>query len=42
LFSDELKGLVELGLLQTDGVGVRLSSRGRLLGNQVFVRFLPD
>jgi oxygen-independent coproporphyrinogen-3 oxidase len=41
-FSTELKDLVELGLLQTYGDGVRLSERGRLLGNQVFLRFLPE
>ncbi|MGD9048858.1 MAG: radical SAM family heme chaperone HemW [Anaerolineae bacterium] len=41
-FPDEIKELAGLGLLHTDGNGVRLTSRGRLLGNQVFVRFLPD
>jgi oxygen-independent coproporphyrinogen-3 oxidase len=41
-FSDELKELTELGLLRTNGGGVRLSARGRLLGNQVFLRFLPE
>jgi oxygen-independent coproporphyrinogen-3 oxidase len=41
-FSDEITELVDLGLLQTDGGGVRLSARGRLLGNQVFLRFLPE
>jgi oxygen-independent coproporphyrinogen-3 oxidase len=40
-FSDEIKELVDLDLLQTDGGGVRLTARGRLLGNQVFLRFLP-
>jgi oxygen-independent coproporphyrinogen-3 oxidase len=29
------------GLLAVDEVGIRLTQRGRLLGNQVFMRFLP-
>jgi coproporphyrinogen III oxidase-like Fe-S oxidoreductase len=29
-----------LGLLETDGEWVRLSRRGRLLGNEVFERFV--
>jgi oxygen-independent coproporphyrinogen-3 oxidase len=41
-FSDEVKELVDLGLLQTDGGAVKLTARGRLLGNQVFLRFLPE
>ena len=41
-FPDEIKELAALGLLHFDGSGVRLTSRGRLLGNQVFMRFLPD
>lgn len=36
---DELCGL---GLLTKDGDWVRLTRRGRLLGNEVFVRFLPS
>jgi oxygen-independent coproporphyrinogen-3 oxidase len=38
----ELENLVGLGLLVDNGEQVRLSERGRLLGNQVFGRFLPD
>ena len=36
-----LSELVAQGLLEVDGRGVRLTGRGRLLGNQVFGRFLP-
>jgi oxygen-independent coproporphyrinogen-3 oxidase len=32
--------LIELGLLQRDAIGVRLTERGRMLGNQVFMRFV--
>ena len=35
-------GLIENGLLQRDGNFVRLTSRGRLLSNEVFERFLRD
>jgi oxygen-independent coproporphyrinogen-3 oxidase len=41
-FSRELMDLAELGLIVIDDQRVRLSRRGRLLGNQVFLRFLPD
>jgi len=41
-YADELEDLVGLGLLVDNGERVRLSERGRLLGNQVFGRFLPD
>jgi oxygen-independent coproporphyrinogen-3 oxidase len=41
-YADELENLVGLGLLVDDGERVRLSERGRLLGNRVFGRFLPD
>jgi oxygen-independent coproporphyrinogen-3 oxidase len=40
-FGDELVELQELGLLQEDRERIRLTRRGRLLGNQVFLRFLP-
>lgn len=33
--------LVRSGLLSADADGIRLTPRGRLLGNEVFVRFLP-
>ena len=34
--------LIEAGLLERVGERVRLTSRGRLLSNEVFVRFLPN
>ncbi len=37
-----LAELRELGLLETDDRRVRLTPRGRLLGNEVFQRFLPS
>jgi oxygen-independent coproporphyrinogen-3 oxidase len=40
-FAAELEELTQLGLIETDAQRVRLSRRGRLLGNQVFLRFLP-
>lgn len=40
-FSDDLAALTELDLIVVDDERVRLSRRGRLLGNQVFLRFLP-
>ena len=36
---DELSGF---GLIEYDSASLRLTSRGRLLGNEVFWRFLPD
>jgi oxygen-independent coproporphyrinogen-3 oxidase len=40
VFGDELKELRDLGLLTWDGSVARLTRRGRLLGNQVFSRFI--
>ncbi|MBC8160307.1 MAG: coproporphyrinogen III oxidase family protein, partial [Roseiflexaceae bacterium] len=40
VFGPTLDELETLGLLLRDDVGVRLSERGRMLGNQVFVRFV--
>ena len=39
-FEEELTQLQELGLLEWNGQVTRLTTRGRLLGNQVFVRFV--
>ncbi|MGI2335214.1 MAG: radical SAM family heme chaperone HemW [Dehalogenimonas sp.] len=40
-FAAEIKELAGLGLLDpSDGI-IRLTNRGRLLGNEVFLRFLP-
>jgi len=40
VYGQEIEDLVEDRLLESDGIGIRLSPRGRLLGNQVFGRFL--
>lgn len=44
LYGPRIARLVTLGLLEDDGQRLRLSARGRLLGNQVFVEFVgpPD
>jgi oxygen-independent coproporphyrinogen-3 oxidase len=41
-FTGELAELADLGLIETDMERAKLSERGRLLGNQVFFRFLPE
>jgi coproporphyrinogen III oxidase-like Fe-S oxidoreductase len=33
---------VEQGLLAQDEIGVQLTEHGRMLGNEVFMRFLRD
>lgn len=40
VYGEEIASLVELGLLTRDAFGVRLTDRGRMLGNQVFMRFV--
>jgi oxygen-independent coproporphyrinogen-3 oxidase len=40
VYSVELQKLVGVGLLEWNGDSIRLTQRGRLLGNQVFVRFV--
>lgn len=42
VYRDELAALQAEGLLELRPDRVRLTRRGRLLGNQVFARFLPD
>ncbi|HEY77047.1 MAG TPA: radical SAM family heme chaperone HemW [Thermoflexia bacterium] len=42
VYGSELTEMQRLGLLIWDGATARLTRRGRLLGNQVFQRFLPD
>jgi oxygen-independent coproporphyrinogen-3 oxidase len=42
VYGRELDELATLELIEGDGQRVRLTARGRLLGNQVFARFLPD
>jgi oxygen-independent coproporphyrinogen III oxidase len=40
VFGAELAELAELGLIERDERGVRLTDRGRMLGNRVFERFV--
>ena len=42
LYGQQLKELVAWGLLEENERGIRLTPRGRLLGNEVFERFLPQ
>lgn len=39
-YGDVLRELVAQGLVERDAAGVRLTERGRMLGNQVFARFV--
>ncbi len=41
-FADEIQELTHLGLIEHDEQRVILSPQGRLLGNQVFLRFIGD
>jgi oxygen-independent coproporphyrinogen-3 oxidase len=41
VYGAQVREMIELALLETNGSGVRLTRRGRLLGNEVFERFLP-
>lgn len=40
VYASELTDLTALGLLEQDATGVRLTPRGRMLGNRVFERFV--
>ena len=42
VFGDRLQEPLEVGLLEVAAGRLRLTERGRLLGNEVFVRLLPD
>ncbi len=42
IFGDEIQKLIKVGLLVLEGDRLRLSVRGRLLGNQVFMEFVGD
>jgi oxygen-independent coproporphyrinogen III oxidase len=42
VFHPEIQDLVGKGLLEDDGERVRLTRRGRLLGNRVFMQFVGD
>jgi oxygen-independent coproporphyrinogen-3 oxidase len=41
-FATEIADLTAFGLLEREGARLKLTPRGRLLGNEVFWRFLPD
>ncbi|MFC1951175.1 radical SAM family heme chaperone HemW [Chloroflexota bacterium] len=41
-YGDQVAELAGLGLIEHSGGSIRLTGRGRLLGNQVFLRFMPD
>jgi len=40
LFGAQIQHLIQLGLLEWSDTCLRLTQRGRLLGNRVFVEFL--
>jgi oxygen-independent coproporphyrinogen-3 oxidase len=42
VFDGRLADVRTLGLLETVGDRIRLTEHGRLLGNEVFARLLPD
>ncbi|HEY0737641.1 MAG TPA: radical SAM family heme chaperone HemW [Herpetosiphonaceae bacterium] len=42
VYSGEIRQLIDLGLIEQDSIGIRLTERGRMLGNEVFLRFLRD
>jgi oxygen-independent coproporphyrinogen-3 oxidase len=42
VYQHEIDDLVKLGLLAQGNTGVRLTERGRMLGNEVFMHFLRD
>jgi len=42
VYNTQIKELAGFGLLENNGVNIKLTNRGRLLGNEVFWRFLPE
>jgi oxygen-independent coproporphyrinogen-3 oxidase len=40
VYAAELEELIGFGLLEREGDSIKLTKRGRLLGNQVFIRFV--
>jgi len=40
IYPAEIEELIQLGLLEREGESIRLTKRGRLLGNKVFLRFV--
>ncbi|MCZ6539532.1 MAG: radical SAM family heme chaperone HemW [Chloroflexi bacterium] len=41
-FPNEISRLLDIGLIEVTGDAIRLSERGRLLGNEVFAEFIGD
>jgi len=41
LYRQQIEELTGVGLITIDGQGIRLTARGRLLGNEAFLHFLP-
>ena len=41
VYGAQIRELIEMGLLDANGSSLHLTARGRLLGNEVFERFLP-
>ena len=42
VYNTQIRELAGFGLLENNGVNIKLTNRGRLLGNEVFWRFLPE
>lgn len=42
VYRQQIKELSELGLIAGAGQGIKLTAKGKLLGNEVFLRFLPQ
>ncbi len=42
VYGETISRLVDQGLLESDVERIRLTLRGRLLGNRVFAEFLPN
>jgi len=40
VYPAEIEELIQFGLLEREGESIKLTKRGRLLGNQVFMRFV--
>jgi oxygen-independent coproporphyrinogen-3 oxidase len=42
VYGAEVQHLAAIGLIEQDRLGIRLTERGRMLGNEVFMRFLRE
>jgi oxygen-independent coproporphyrinogen-3 oxidase len=42
IYQQQINELVELGLIAKNEQGIRLTTKGKLLGNEVFLHFLPQ